>query len=40
MIRLHRRWLVAALARFSAIDDDRYDWRLNDARRRRTVERS
>jgi hypothetical protein len=32
--------LAAALARFAAIDDDRYDWRLNDAPPRRSVGRS
>ena len=32
--------LAAALARFATIDDDRYDWGLNDARPKRSVERS
>ena len=32
--------LAAALAGFATIDDDRYDWRLNDARHKRSVERS
>jgi hypothetical protein len=40
LLRYAEPGLAAALARFAAIDDDRYDWRLNDAPPRRSVERS